>query len=151
MLLPPYVHQTTRSERRLIPIGDLPPLYGSPDSYAGQAQLQLLVFCEFSNQSVRLSQMGSVLLPAEWWKEKAVEAGLNPEKIEAIIAQWCQPDFFNCFLDKQGDEYRLATYYNRQQKFLENQGKGRLKNSERGTKSVEKRNFKKLKITKVPS
>jgi hypothetical protein len=146
MLLPTYVHQIERSERRLIPIGDIPPLSGgSPDTYAAQAQLQLLVFCEFSNQSIRLAQKGSVLLPPEWWREKAVEAGLNPEKIPSIIEHWRQPDFLNCFLERQGDEYRLASYYDRQQKFLENQGIGRIKNSEKGKKSVERRNAKKLK------
>jgi hypothetical protein len=144
MLLPTYVHQIERSERRLIPIGDIPPLSGgSPDTYAAQAQLQLLVFCEFSNQSIRLAQTGSVLLPTDWWIEKALEAGLNPEKVKSVIEHWCQPDFFNCFLEKQGDEYRLANYYTRQQKFLENQGLGRIENSEKGKKSAEKR--KKLK------
>lgn len=148
MLLPTYVHQikVKRSERRLIPIGDLPSLKGgSPDTYAAQAQLQLLVFCEFSNQSIRLTQEGSVFLPIEWWKEKAVEAGLNPEKVTSIIEHWCQPDFYNCFLEKQGDEFQLATYYERQQKFLENQGLGRIKNSEKGKKSVANKNAKKLK------
>src|SRR6185295_17889652 len=145
MLLPTYVHQIARSERRLIPIGDLPSLKGgSPDTYAAQAQLQLLVFCEFSNQSVRLAQEGSVLLPMEWWKEKAVEAGLNPEKVSSIIEHWCQPDLFNCFLDKQGDEFQLATHYERQQKFLKNQGIGRIKNSEKG-KKTQQRNIKNLK------
>lgn len=145
MLLPNYIHQITRSEKRLIPIGDLPPLEGgSPDTYAAQAQLQLLVFYEFSNQSLRLAQDGSVLLPMEWWKEKAIESGIKPEKIEAIINHWCQPDLF-CFLEKQGDEYRLASYYNRQQKFLEDQGINRIKNSEKGKKSVEKRSSKNFK------
>jgi hypothetical protein len=150
MLLPTYVHQIERSERRLIPIGDIPPLSGgSPDTYAAQAQLQLLVFCEFSNQSIRLAQRGSVLLPMEWWGEKALEAGLNPEKIASIIEHWCQPDFFNCFLEREGDEYRLANYYTRQQKFLENQGLGRIKNSEKGKKSAEKRSGKIKKNIKV--
>lgn len=146
MLLPTYVHQIAKSERRLIPIGDLPSLKGgSPDTYAAQAQLQLLVFCEFSNQSIRLAQEGSVLLTIEWWKEKAVEAGLNPEKVSSIIEHWCQPNFFNCFLEKQGDEFQLANFYERQQKFLENQGRGRIANSEKAKKGVEKRTAKKFK------
>lgn len=145
MLLPDYIHQVTGSDRRFIPIGEIPPLSGgSPDTYAAQAQLQLLVFCEFSNQSVRLAQEGNVLLKPEWWTEKALEAGLNPDKIATVIEHWCQPDFFNCFLERQGDEYRLASYYNRQQKFLENQGIGRIKNSEKGKKSVEKRKRQKI-------
>jgi hypothetical protein len=46
----------------------------------------------------------------QWWKEKAREAGLNPDKVESIINHWCQPDLINCFLEKQGDEFRLASY-----------------------------------------
>lgn len=139
MLLPAYVCQLQRSDRRLIPIGPLPPLHGSPNSHACQAQLQLHVFSEFSNQSDRLAEQGSVFIPLEKWKQMAAESGLNPEKIDSIIIHWCQPDFFNCFLEKHGDEFRLASYYNKAQKFLEIQGKGRITNSERGKRSVEKR------------
>lgn len=142
MLLPAYVCQLQRSERRLIPIGDLPPLHGSPNTHAFQAQLQLLVFSEFSNQSDRLSEEGSVLITIEKWKQMAAEAGLNPEKIEAVISHWSQPDLFNCFLEKQGDEYRLASYYDKAQKFLEVQGQIRKTNSERGKRSAEKKKRK---------
>ena len=114
----------------------------SPDTFAAQAQLQLLVFCEFSNQSIRLSQEGAVLLSEEWWRQKAFEAGLNPIKLPLIIERWCQPDLFNCFLNKQGNEYRLASYYERQQKFLQHQGEERFKNSERGKKSAKKNKLK---------
>jgi hypothetical protein len=144
MLLPTYIHQIERSEKRFIPIGDLPPLDGaSPDTFAAQAQLQLLVFCEFSNQSVRLLKEGSVILTDDWWIEKAIESGLKPDKIKSIIERWCQPDMFNCFLERQGNEYRLASYYERQQKFLEDQGQIRIKNSEKGKKSVEAKKMKK--------
>lgn len=145
MLLPDYIHQISGSERRLIPIGDLPPLHGSGNSHAAQAQLQLLIFSEFSNQSVRLAKEGSVLLPMEWWKEKAVEAGLNPEKVMSVIEHWCQPDFFNCFLEKQGDEFRLSSYYEKQQKFLENQGRGRIIKSENAKKGIAKKSARKFK------
>lgn len=139
MLLPTYVCQLQRSDRRLVPIGDLPPLHGSPNSHANQAQLQLLVFKEFSHQSDRLAQDGSVLITLEQWKQLGQESGLSPDKIELVIEHWCQPDMFNCFLERQGDEYRLASYYDRAQKFLEDQGKGRLLNSERGKRSAKKK------------
>ena len=148
MLLPNYVCQLKRSDRLLIPIGDLPPLHGSPNSHAAQAQLQLLVFKELSNQSVRLVQEGSVIIKIDQWKELAQEAGLSPDKVELVLNHWCQPDLFNCFLERQGDEYRLASYYNRALKFLEDQGKGRIINSQRGKRSVEKKG-KKLKVTKL--
>ena len=84
MLLPNYVCQLQRSDRLLIPIGDLPPLHGSPNSHASQAQLQLLVFKEFSSQSVRLAKEGSVLITIEQWKQLAQEAGLSPDKKREI-------------------------------------------------------------------
>lgn len=139
MLLPAYVCQLQRSDRRLVPIGDLPPLHGSPNSHASQAQLQLLVFKEFSNQSDRLAQEGSIVITLEQWQQLAQESGLSHDKIELVIEHWCQPDIFNCFLERQGDEYRLASYYDRAQKFLEDQGKGRLVNSQRGKRSAEKK------------
>jgi peroxiredoxin len=40
-------------------------------------------------------------------------------------------------LEKQGDEYRLASYYDRAQKFLQVQGEVRINNSARGKRSVE--------------
>lgn len=137
MLLPAYVCQLQRSEKRLIPIGPLPPLHGSPNSHASQAQLQLHVFSEFSNQSDRLAETGSVLISLEKWQQMAHESGLNPERIAEVINCWCQPDLFNCFLEKQGDEYRLASYYERAQKFLQVQGERRINNSARGKRSVE--------------
>lgn len=139
MLLPEYVCQLKRSDRLLVPIEDLPPFHGSPNSHASQAQLQLLVFKEFSNQSDRLAQEGFILITQEQWKRLACESGLSPDKVDIVIAHWCQSNLTNCFLERQGDEYRLASYYNRAQKFLEDQGKRRIINSERGKKSVEQK------------
>jgi hypothetical protein len=138
MLLPAYVCQFKRREL-LVPIGDLPPLHGSPNSHASQAQLQLLVFRELSNQSDRLAQEGSILITSDQWRQLAQEAGLSPDKVELIVNHWCQPDLFNCFLERYGNEFRLASYYDRAQKFLENQGQRRIVNSKRGKKSAEKR------------
>jgi len=137
ILLPNYVCRLQRGDRLLVPIGDLPPLHGSPNSHANQAQLQLLVFKEFSNQSKRLAQEGAVLIKIETWEQLAIESGLSPDKIKLIINHWCQPDLFNCFLERQGDEYRLASYYDRAQKFLEIQGRNRISNSQRGIRSIE--------------
>lgn len=139
MLLPNYVFQVGKNERRLIPIGDLPPLHGSKNSHAHQAQLQLLVFEEFSKQSDRMAEEGSAIIPMDKWKVMASEAGLNPNKVDHVIQHWCQPDLINCFLDKQGDEYCLASYYENAQKFLVSQGQQRLINSERGRASARKK------------
>ena len=74
-----------------------------------------------------------------------MESGLRPDKIQTIVKHWCQPDLFNCFLDRHGDEYRLASYYEKQQQFLEDQGRGRIRNSDRGKESAKKRREKTLK------
>lgn len=136
MLLPGYVHGLKGREQRLIPIGDLPPLHGSKNTHAFQAQLQLIVFEEFSNQSKRIAELGAALIPIDRWKDMAHEAGLNPDKVDVILSHWCRPDLFNCFLDRQGDEYCLANYHERAQKFLVHQGLQRIANSERGKTST---------------
>ena len=136
MLLPGYVFSLGKKERRLVPIGDLPPLYGSKNTHAQQAHLQLLVFEEFSNQSDKLAKDGYVVITQEKWEEMAFESGLNPKKISSIITHWCQPDLIRNFLDKQGDEYRLTSYYETAQKFLIFQGEQRILNSKKGLASA---------------
>lgn len=136
MLLPGYVFSLGKKERRLVPIGDLPPLYGSKNTHAHQAHLQLLVFEEFSNQSDKLAKDGYVVITQEKWEEMAFESGLNPKKISSIITHWCQPDLIRNFLDKQGDEYRLTSYYETAQKFLIFQGEQRILNSKKGLASA---------------
>ncbi len=139
MLLPNYVFKLPNNNRRLIPIGDFPSFYGSKNTYANQAHLQLLVFEEFANQSDRLAKIGSILLSEEKWREMAYESGINLAKIQEIIHHWSQPDLVNWFLDRQGDEYRLTSYYKKVENFLLYQGEQRLINSERGKKSAAKR------------
>lgn len=117
----------------------MPPLYGSRNSHASQAQLQLLVLKEFSDQSNRIAEKGSAIITIDQWKLLAQEAGISPDKVEIIITHWSQPDLFNCFLERQGDEYRLASYYDRARKFLEDQGRIRNANSIRGKRAAEKK------------
>jgi hypothetical protein len=86
MLLPTYVCRFQRSERRLIPIGELPSLKGgSPDTYASQAQLQLLVFLEFSNQSDRLVQKESVFYQKNGGLKKRLNVGLMIQKSTLLL------------------------------------------------------------------
>ena len=138
-LLPNYVFSLEKKDRRLIPIGDLPPLHGSPNTHANQAHLQLLVFEELSNQSDKLAKDGAVIISAEKWGTMAAESGLKLNKIDEIITHWCQPDLFNCFLDRQGDEFKLASHYDKAQNFLIDQGNNRLLNSAKGKASAMKK------------
>ena len=144
MLLPSYVFKMSKHNRLLIPIGDLPPLYGYKNTHANQAFLQLLVFEELSNQSDRLAEKGSVIITSERWEKMGLESGLSPNQIPNIINYWCQPDLFNCFLEKQGDEYKLASYYERAHKFLMQQGEIRISKSILGKKSYKARKGKKV-------
>ncbi|MGA8164593.1 MAG: hypothetical protein WB791_06155 [Waddliaceae bacterium] len=139
MLLPGHIFSIGRRDRRLIPIGELPPFYGSKNTYAQQAHLQLLVFEEFSNQSDKLAKDGFIIITEEKWKEMAIESGLSPDKLEPVITHWCQPDLFRNFLDRQGNEYCLTSFYKRERQFLISQGEQRLINSKRGKASARKK------------
>ncbi len=140
MLFPGFVHQMKKHDcRRLIPIGDLPNLQGSKNTHAFQAQLQFLVFEEFSNQSDRLAEVGSAFIPINRWKEMADESGLNSDRVADVVRHWCEPDLLRCFLEKHGDEYRLASYYERAHRFLIDQGQQRLIGSRKGKASSQKR------------
>ncbi len=137
VLFPGFIFRINKHEgRRLIPFGDLPPLYGANNTHTYQAQLQLLVFEEFSNQSNRIALQGSAHIPPHKWDQMAREAGLKPTHLEKVIAHWCQPDLFNRFLDRHGDEYSLSSYYEKTQRFLVNQGERRVDASRRGKASV---------------
>ena len=138
ILFPDYVHGLKPNERRLIPIGDLPPLHGSPNTHASQAQLQLLLLEEMSNQSNKIAERGYAIITLEKWKELAYEAGVSLDKIEYVINHWCQPDFIS-FLDRQGDEYRLVNGYEGSQNFLIQQGQHRNEQSKAGIEGTKER------------
>jgi hypothetical protein len=135
ILFPDYVHGLKPNERRLIPIGDLPPLYGSSNTFAAQAQLQLLLLEEMSNQSNKIAERGYAIITMEKWRELAFEAGVSPDKLESVINHWCQPDFLS-FLDRQGDCYRLVNGYEGSQNFLIQQGLHRNLQSKAGKEGM---------------
>ena len=140
MLCPEFVHNLPQnSNKLLIAIGDLPPLYGSRNIHAKQACLQLLLFKELSDQSDRIAREGAALIPMDKWYQMGSESGLESKQTELVIDHWCQPDLFETFLDRQGDQYTLASYYQQQHNFLVEQGKLRIENSNRGKVSARQR------------
>jgi hypothetical protein len=146
VLLPHYLYNLPQNERRLIPImTDLPPLVGSPNTHAAQAMLQLLVLEEFSKQSDRYADKGSVLIPVEKWEELSQNASLSKSSISKVIEGWTT-DSVNgtAFLKRYDDEYTLSDA--RVEKFLEDQGKMRIIGRKGGISSSEKASEKKLKI-----
>jgi hypothetical protein len=141
MLLPNFAHLLPHGEkRRLVPITDLPPLIGSKNTHAQQAMLQILVLEEFSNQSNRLFEQGSICIPFEKWKELAKQAKLPLTSLQKVLTGWTHDDLFaKAFLDKQGDDYVLAASHAPVVKFLSIQGKQRLDGEKAGIKSSEKK------------
>ena len=124
-------------KRKLVPIVELPYLIGSPNTWSQQAMLQILILEEFSNQSVRLVQSGSVHLPLDLWKQLARQAQLRECHLPKIITAWTQDELFHkAFLDRQGDEYSLGASYSKVIKFLQHQGQQQIDGSVAGRTSA---------------
>lgn len=147
-LLPHFLFTLPRNEQRLlVPITDLPPLIGSPNTFAAQAMLQILVLEEFSKQSDRMAQKGSIHIPPEKWEKMAKEAGLPKARIPEIISGWASNSINGtAFLQRDGEEYTLSSAHTDVVHFLEEQGKARVNGSQRGAESAQRAAQKKAKI-----
>jgi hypothetical protein len=148
VLLPHYLFSLPQNQRRLIPIiSDLPPLVGSPNTHAAQAMLQLLVLEEFSKQSDRFAERGSVLISLEKWGEMSSEAALPKSNLSKVIDGWTTDDVNGrAFLKKDGEEFALSDIYIDVEKFLEDQGKQRMIGRKKGIISSDKTATKKSKL-----
>lgn len=139
MLLPNFTHRLPKGEqRRLVPITELPPLIGSPNTHAAQAMLQLLILEEFSNQSDVLAQQRCIHLTRQKWEELSAQARLPKSRLTSVIIGWTNDNLFSkAFLDKQGDEYTLGPSYANVLDFLQYQGNERIIGAKGGVKSAE--------------
>ncbi len=146
-LLPDYTFKTSKRDRLLIPVPDLPPLISSSNSHASQATLQMLVMRELANQSIALSEVGSIEITNPMWQELAREAGLPASILKQILDCWTQdgdkgPRFL---ISLGGDRYSLGVAYQKEEAFLKDQGSLRKRRQKSAKKSV---NLRKKKLGK---
>ncbi|MDP1609303.1 MAG: hypothetical protein Q8L98_08340 [Chlamydiales bacterium] len=147
LLFPYSLFSLPKRQRLLTPITDIPPLVGSPNTYAAQAFLQLLVLEEISNQSDRLAQRGSANISLEKWKELAKEAQLPLSCLERVIDGWTSNSTNGTvFLQRDGEEFTLSNEHSDIVRFLQEQGELRVRGAEQGRKSAQKAAKKKAGI-----
>jgi hypothetical protein len=137
-LLPHYTFQTTKRERLLIPVPDLPPLISSSNSHASQAALQMLVMQIFADQSLELAEAGCVQITDETWRELATEAGLPPTILKQTIDRWLNDgdDGPRFLVATESNKYSFGAAYKKEEDFLKDQGALRKQRKKSGEKSV---------------
>jgi hypothetical protein len=123
----------------LIPIPSDPPLINPTQYYAKQYLYQTEIMSEFSKQSVHLAQHGAIYIPKERRNELGALCDLQGNIIEKIHDRWTQDgDDAPKFLEKIGDDfYTLGPNDQKALKFLKEQGRLRIKQSEKA-KSTKK-------------
>lgn len=148
-LLPNYTHRLPKGDhRRLIPIIDLPPLVGANNLHSFQAMLQLLILEEFSDQSPRLVNYGSILITEEKLKDLCKEAKLPFKQRNRVIQAWIEGNEDSPpFIIKDGEEYCLSNHYDPVTRFLKQQGIQRINGAIGGKRSAAAR--KKIKDSQL--
>lgn len=125
----------------LIPLLQDPPLVNPNQSHAGQYLLQMEVMSELSKQSIALEKDGCAYIPQKLWEELAQLCGINLEVLSKIQDRWTHDGNDGAkFLERiDPDYYTLGNEHRKPLNFLKEQGKLRLKQSERGRASAIKR------------
>jgi hypothetical protein len=137
-LLPHYTFQTSRRERLLIPVPDLPPLISSSNSHASQAALQMLVMQKFADHSVELAELGSVEITETMWHDMAKESGLPPSIFKQALDRWLSDgdDGPRFLVEIEINRYALGPAYQKEENFLKEQGILRKQRQKDGEKSA---------------
>ena len=137
-LLPHYTFQTSKRDRLLIPVPDLPPLISSSNSHASQAALQMLVMQEFADQSIELSEVGSVEITEKTWQDLAKESGLPPSIFKQALDRWLNDgdDGPRFLVETKNGRYSFGPAYQKEEAFLKDQGVLRKQRQKSGEKSV---------------
>lgn len=147
VLLPHALFSLPKNDqRRLIPVPDLPPLVGSPNTHSAQAMLQLLLLAEFSKQSDRFFEVGSILVSKSLWEEMAGEARLSISCLPKVLDGWSSNSEARPFLELNGEEVTLSQEHKEITRFLREQGEGRKLGSLGGKASAEKAAKKRTKF-----
>ena len=140
-LMPYYTFQTDRRGRLLVPVPDLPPLVSAPQYHAGQALLQMLIMEEFTNQSIDLATLGSVLISEERWAEFLKQSGLPQSVFRQARARWLVDgdDGPRFLIELEPGRFTFGEKYHKELNFLRSQGQIRKGRQEQGRRSVRKR------------
>jgi hypothetical protein len=148
MMLPHYVYellnmpQACVSDRRLIPIVNMPPLIGRPNDQGAQPSYQMEILVEMRKGAKEFASNGCVLIPKNRLEELAEKAGLSKRLFLKVIDRWLQdgtdaPAFLKMVED---DRYALGNHFKQAQDFIIEAGKKEITMSKAGKKSVTKRN-----------
>lgn len=148
MMLPHYVYellnmpQACVSDRRLIPIVDMPPLIGRSNEQGAQPSYQIEILVEMRKAAKEFATNGCVLIPKNKLEELAERVGLNRRLYLKVIDRWLQdgtdaPSFLKPVTE---DHYALGNHYKQAQDFIIQAGKREMAMSKAGQKSVARRN-----------
>ena len=132
----------------LIPLLPDPPLVNPNQYHAHQYLFQMEVMNEFSNQSIFLTKHGFIQITQKMWEKIALSCGINKELLKKVHDRWIQ-DGTDApkFLEQTDNEfYTLGEEHHKALQFLKEQGKIRIKNSNRGKASASARKLKNINI-----
>lgn len=149
MMLPHYVYellnmpQTSASDRRLIPIVDMPPLIGRPNEQGTQPSYQIEILVEMRKAAKEFATHGCVLISKNRLEELAERAGLSRRLYLKVIDRWLQdgtdaPAFLKTITE---DRYALGAHFKQAQEFIIQAGRREMAMSKAGQKSVSRRNL----------
>ena len=148
MMLPHYVFEllgmskSSREERRLIPIVDMPPLIGRPNDQGAQASFQMEVLVEMRKSAIELVNNGGVIITKERLRELAEKAGLSSKLYLRVIDRWIQdgtdaPAFLKLI---ENDCYALGDNFKKAQDFMIQAGKKEIRGAQAGRRSRANKN-----------
>lgn len=140
-LLPGYVFQSSKRNRLLIPVPELPPLISSTNSHGNQASLQMLIMQKFADKSVDLASEGSIIITEKEWNEMAEESGLPMSIFKQTKDRWLNDgdDGARVLVQEEHERFSLGPAYSKEQNFLIDQGHLRAKKQKEGVKSKKSR------------
>lgn len=148
MMLPHYVYEllkmpaSSASDRRLIPIVDMPPLIGRPNDQGAQPSYQIEILVEMRKGAKEFATNGCVRIPKDRLAELAEKAGLSKRLFLKVIDRWLQdgtdaPAFLKVI---EEDHYALGSHFKQAQDFIIQAGKKEITMSKAGRKNVLNRN-----------
>lgn len=149
MLLPHYTFELSdklsgralNDARRLVPVVGLPPFVGRANEHGAQTTLSMLVVREMRIRATELVTHGGVAIDLDRWARLAMEAGVKPNTLPALIDRWTRDgDDAPAFLRVTAPgRYTLGDADLLARAFLEAAGRASIGASEAGRKAVEAR------------